>query len=203
MNERSENLPATSVPQDTEGKVATQRPFSRMTARRWLALALLLVCVTLGMLTSLSFLASRRDPTKMMGMLHSVSSQGLMIGESIITALLIAIAVAVMRRALSRPKRNDHFVSQRVESDTRAEDVSLAQLTVVEQILIQIVAEALGVSPEQIHRTGDFFEYGADSHSLNKVLSLVEQQLQVQIKADDVFDHPMLSQLAALITQRQ
>jgi acyl carrier protein len=203
MNERSENLPAISVPHDIEGKVAMQRPFSRMTARRWLALALLLVCVTLGMLTSLLFLASRRDPTKMMGMLHSVSSQSLMIGESVITALLIAIAVTVMGRALSRPKRNDHFVSQRVESDTRAEDVSLAQLTVVEQILIQIVAEALGVSPEQIHRTGDFFEYGADSHSLNKVLSLVEQQLQVQIKADDVFDHPMLSQLAALITQRQ
>lgn len=135
--ERSENFPAATVspsgshsiypPQPIASKVAMQHSSSRITTRRVLALALLLVCVTLAMLTSLLFMASRRDPSQMMekpaqvmGMVRTlpehVSSHNLMLGGSIVALLLIAIAIAFIGLALYivntliRPQRHEYFI---------------------------------------------------------------------------------------------
>jgi hypothetical protein len=140
MTERRENilLPHSShrvLPPHTEGKMATQR----MTAQRLLALALLLVCVTLGMLTSLLFMASRREPTKMMGTLRTlpehISWHSLLMGGSIIAAIGVAIAVTLIGLALYivntliRPKRNDHFIPLTpFVLDLPAEDVTFSPL---------------------------------------------------------------------------
>src|SRR5258707_3190641 len=57
----------------TEGKLSTQRTSSRRTAHRWWVLAFLLVSVTLGMLTSLLFMASDCEPAHMMNTLRTLS----------------------------------------------------------------------------------------------------------------------------------
>ena len=123
ITERSENSQATPPdnhtirpPLHTEGKMAAQR----IPAQRLLALVLLLVSVTLGMLTSLLFMASRHEPTKMIGMVRSlpehVSSHDLIMGGGIIATIGLAIVGTLIGLALYvvntliHPKRNDHFI---------------------------------------------------------------------------------------------
>lgn len=194
--------------------------YSSTRGLRVLALLVMLGGVTLGMLIGLLFMASDCEPTRMMDTMSSlsgyISSHKLIIGGSAIAAVgiyMVGASTGLARlffervfKALlspcvdlvpSSPKVNA------VESRSGAKNVAFVHQEAVEHIVMQIVAETIEVPLEQIRRTGDFFEYGADSYSLNKVLSLIEQRLQVQIKADDIFDYSMLAQLAALITQRQ
>jgi len=73
----------------------------------------------------------------------------------------------------------------------------------VEQTLMQMVARILEIPPEQVRSTGDFFEYGGDSRSLDTLLSAIARQWHVSISANDVFDHSVLVHLATLILHRQ
>jgi hypothetical protein len=79
----------------------------------------------------------------------------------------------------------------------------LTQQAAVEQSLMQMVAHILEIPPEQVRGTGDFFEYGGDSHSLDALLSAIARQWHVQISANDVFDHSVIFHLAAIILHRQ
>jgi RND superfamily putative drug exporter len=89
------------------------------------------------------------------------------------------------------------------EIPTPKNSVSLTQQAAVEQTLMQMVAQILEIPPEQVRGTGDFFEYGGDSHSLDALLSAIERQWHVRISANDVFDYSVIFHLAALILRRQ
>ena len=80
---------------------------------------------------------------------------------------------------------------------------SLTQQAVVGQTLLQVVARILEIPPEQVRGTGDFFEYGGDSRSLDTLLSAIARQWHISISANDVFDHSVLCHLATLILHRQ
>ncbi len=89
------------------------------------------------------------------------------------------------------------------EATTSTNSASLMQQAAVEQALMQMVAQILEIPSEQVRGTGDFFEYGGDSHSLDALLSAIARQWQVQISANDVFDHSVIFHLAAIIQQKQ
>ncbi|HEU5383026.1 MAG TPA: hypothetical protein VFV38_47070, partial [Ktedonobacteraceae bacterium] len=111
-----------SIPlqRSTEGKMSTQRTSSRRVAHRWLVLTLLLVSVTLGMITSLLFMASDCEPTKMMDTMRSlpehISPSSLVMGGSTLAALGIGMVGAFIGLAwyivntLIRPQKHGHFV---------------------------------------------------------------------------------------------
>jgi len=84
-----------------------------------------------------------------------------------------------------------------------SEGRSLTQQAVVEQTLMQMVARILEIPPEQVRSTGDFFEYGGDSRSLDTLLSAIARQWHISISANDVFDHSVLCHLATMILHRQ
>ncbi len=84
-----------------------------------------------------------------------------------------------------------------------SEGKSRTQQAIVEQTLIQMVARILEIPPEQVRSTGDFFEYGGDSRSLDTLLSAIARQWHISISANDVFDHSVLFHLATLILHRQ
>ncbi len=104
----------------TEGKLSTQRTSSRRTAHRWWVLAFLLVSVTLGMLTSLLFMASDCEPAHMMNTLRTLSehlsSHALIMGGSTIAVIGISMAGAFIGLAFSivhtliRPQKHEHFI---------------------------------------------------------------------------------------------
>lgn len=104
----------------TEGKMSIQRTSSRSVAHRWLVLALLLVSVTIGMLTSLLFMASDCEPTKMVDTMRSlpehISPRSLILGGSALAALAISMAGTFIGLAfyivhtLIRPQKHDHFI---------------------------------------------------------------------------------------------
>ena len=73
----------------------------------------------------------------------------------------------------------------------------------VEQGLMEMVARILEMLPEQVQSTGDFFDYGGDSSSLDMLRSAIAHQWHVQVAAHEVFDHPLLCDLATHIVQRQ
>jgi hypothetical protein len=89
------------------------------------------------------------------------------------------------------------------QATTPTKGLSLTHQAAVEQSLMQMVAHILEIPPEQVRGTGDFFEYGGDSHSLDALLSAVARQWHVQISANDVFDHSVIFHLAAIILQKQ
>jgi RND superfamily putative drug exporter len=89
------------------------------------------------------------------------------------------------------------------QATVAAKETSLTQQVAVEQALMQIVAQILETSPEQVRGTDDFFEYGGDSHSLDALISAIAHQWHVRVEANDVFDHPVLCDLATIIAHRQ
>src|SRR5258707_483663 len=103
----------------TEGKLSTQRTSSRRTAHRWWVLAFLLVSVTLGMLTSLLFMASDCEPAHMMNTLRTLSehlsSHALIMGGSTIAVIGISMAGAFIWlgcsfvHTLIRPPKHEQF----------------------------------------------------------------------------------------------
>ncbi len=73
----------------------------------------------------------------------------------------------------------------------------------VELVLMQIFAQVLGRPTEQITGISHFFESGGDTQALYALLAAVEERLHVRISPDDVFDHPILFRLAAVVMKRQ
>jgi len=69
----------------------------------------------------------------------------------------------------------------------------------VEASLISIVAHLLHRPGEQVKRNSDFFQLGGDADTLDELLWAIEQFCQVCLAPGDVFDHPVLSRLAARI----
>ena len=89
------------------------------------------------------------------------------------------------------------------EVDRDTEDLSFGRQAAIEQNLMQILSHILVLPPGQVQRTGDFFEYGGDSESLDALLSALEQQWHIGIEANDIFDHPVVLHLATVIAHRQ
>jgi len=73
----------------------------------------------------------------------------------------------------------------------------------VELVLMQIFAQVLGRPTEQIKGISHFFESGGDTQALYALLAAIEERLHVRISPDDVFDHPILFRLAAVVMKRQ
>ena len=76
---------------------------------------------------------------------------------------------------------------------------SLSKQNEVVQILIRIFAQTLNQPQELIEASSDFFQLGGDADTLAGLLGAIEQDLQVQITPNDVFDHTVLSCLAAVV----
>lgn len=89
------------------------------------------------------------------------------------------------------------------ETASPTNSASLTQQAAIEQTLMQMVAHILDLPPEQVRGTGDFFEYGGDSHSLDALLSAIAHQWHVRLDATDVFDHSVIFHLATIILHRQ
>jgi len=73
----------------------------------------------------------------------------------------------------------------------------------VEGRLVQIIAHVFAVPKERIGRMSDIFEYGGDSQTLKVLLTLIEEQFHVRVRADEIWDHSIVYALAARITQKQ
>ncbi|GCE32134.1 hypothetical protein KDA_76180 [Dictyobacter alpinus] len=57
--------------------------------------------------------------------------------------------------------------------------------------------------PAEVDDECDFFEAGGDSLALASLLLAIEQHLQVEIDPETIYDHPVLSDLAAVIVKQQ
>ncbi len=73
----------------------------------------------------------------------------------------------------------------------------------VEQSLICIFAQIMHLPVEQVKASSDFFQLGGDADTLSVLLSAIEQHCQVRLTPSDVFDHPVLFRLAAVVDKRR
>jgi Phosphopantetheine attachment site len=162
-----------------------------ISAYRLLAQVFLLVCSTLGTFMSVLFLASDGEPTRMIGgLLEQVSSWSVIYMGSVINVLEIILIASFI-----------NFLLPALLAACRAKDSVQQEKT--EQSLVQMIAHTLAMPADQIQRTGDFFEYGGDAASLDVLLSAIKHHWQISLEAQDVFDHPRVSQLAKVIVHRQ
>ncbi len=176
--------------------------------------ALWIGCAVLGVLLAGSFLllgrmqsASPREEETLAPVSDTFASQSVSPPE---TEIYLAkreksVTTARKQKAPEQGKVREHpTLSAPVpQATTPAKGLSLTHQAAVEQSLMQMVAHILEIPPEQVRGTGDFFEYGGDSHSLDALLSAVASQWHVQISANDVFDHSVIFHLAAIILQKQ
>lgn len=73
----------------------------------------------------------------------------------------------------------------------------------LELVLTQTFARVLDLPREKISSDSDFFRYGGDTNALTTLLHEVKHRLRLHLEANDVFDHPVLSDLARFLTTRK
>ena len=83
------------------------------------------------------------------------------------------------------------------------EQVAKSQQNTVEQVLMYLFMQILEIPSEAANVTSNFFELGGDSDSLDLLLSEIEQQFRVRLQARDIFSHPVIFRLAAIIIREQ
>jgi hypothetical protein len=147
----------------------------------------------LFMIVSGSFIFAQLVVVKELGLGITVA---VLVDATLIRSLLVPATMQLMGSL------NWWFPSRRATIHGRG-DALLGHQKAIEQKLIQIMAYALALSPEQLPRTAHFFDYGGNSESLTALLSAIYQQWHVPIEADDIFDHPVVLHLATVIALRQ
>jgi amino acid adenylation domain-containing protein len=84
-----------------------------------------------------------------------------------------------------------------------AGDAFQAPQTPLQRTLVEIWAEVLSLPPERISVKDTFTELGGNSLLLVKAAGLISERLRVELKIPDLFEHPVVEQLAALIERTQ
>ncbi|MDB4955290.1 MAG: non-ribosomal peptide synthetase [Myxococcales bacterium] len=83
--------------------------------------------------------------------------------------------------------------------DWRTEKRYVAPRTAVEEVIVDVWASVLGVSPIGVE--DDFFELGGYSLALTQAVAMISDALNVDVDFDALFDHPTVGQLAAALLE--
>ena len=72
-------------------------------------------------------------------------------------------------------------------------------MTDIEISMRTILAELMGISPQQISTTATFFELGMDSFIGLRFAKKINELLDIEIELEWVFDYPTIQQLAQFL----
>jgi acyl carrier protein len=73
----------------------------------------------------------------------------------------------------------------------------------IEAEVRSLVATLLDLDEADIGENQDFFELGADSLLIIKLVARIRRKLNVELTPGDVFDHPSVASLGAWLASRQ
>jgi hypothetical protein len=76
------------------------------------------------------------------------------------------------------------------------------QSHLTEVIFMHLFAQVFAVPLEQVQVTTDFLTFGGDSAHLTALLKEIHSQFHIQVPAEEVFDHPVLADLARSVAAR-
>ena len=199
--------------------VDTLSPPATHASGRRIALAVVLIEVTLALAMSLLYLAGNRSTNSLqtlLGLLTPLLHPPLVyialttiLGGGVAGALFFIGLVVLYFWVSPRGSRwiridiSTSLLSARStaqhEFDAEKKGGKSQQLN-VETSLIHIVAQLLHLPKEQVKASSDFFQLGGDADTLGELLSAIERLCQVRLAPSEVFDHPVLCRLALMVS---
>ena len=84
-------------------------------------------------------------------------------------------------------------------SFTDVSDSGSEPKTASEELLAKIWSQVLGISPNAIGSASNFFDLGGDSLSTFSLALQINEDFSIDLSGSDIFDHPALYQMVALI----
>lgn len=186
---------------DQQEKKTTRSAASPLANVRLLPLIAVLFVATAGMILSLLFLSSGREAAGFALPAHPLPVSILfIIGLMMLGAFVLSIRGKRLypvptweKGQLLCSTRSIHLANQQDVQDQEG----------VEQMLRQIWARVFTLPIRHISGNSDFFRCGGDSDVLSALLGEIERQIRISLDPNDVFDHPTLGRLAAVVVSKQ